>query len=147
MRRFMVLCTSVLAFSMLAFTLSEALAAHVVVTLTKDQVHNMCGGQDYCQKSCGSEKQYTCEYGCGTKSCGGGCLTCPQGASRQIRRGIVLGNTTLQGGQLSRVQHQDLSVTKKTDASSSKLMMETTTAPRDASTGQATGKRMYKPIR
>lgn len=40
----------------------------------------------------------------------------------------------------SRVQHSDISVTKVTDKSSPKLF-RSVTAPRDAATGQATGKR------
>jgi hypothetical protein len=145
------LYTFVLAFGVLAFAASQARAAHVIVSLSKDQVHNMCGGQDYCQKTCGSDKQYTCEYGCGTKGCGGGCLTCPQRVVGHTIRGIVLGTAGLkamsdEGASGKKVNVKDLSTAKKTDVSSP-AVAKTTTAPRDASTGQATGRRVEKPIR
>jgi len=66
-----------------AFTLlgGRAEAAPISVSLTKSQVETVCGkGTNYCQKSCGSNGQFKCEFGCGAKGCAGSCLTCPTGA-------------------------------------------------------------------
>lgn len=61
------------------------------------------------------------------------------------------------GGSNAKTTHKDIAITKKTDKSSPQLNQATTTptptnnnltaAPRDSSTGQATGRRQYKPVR
>jgi hypothetical protein len=67
----------VLALGALAFVASDAAAKQITVGLTKGQVSTVCNGGSYCQKSCGLNKEYTCEFGCGPSGCGGTCLTCP----------------------------------------------------------------------
>jgi hypothetical protein len=73
MRRYLM---TVLALVTLAFVASNAEAW---VRLTKDQVNTVCGNPNYCQKKCGLNKEYTCEFGCGRSGCAGTCLTCPGG--------------------------------------------------------------------
>ncbi len=55
----------VLTLGVLGFMTEHASAARITVQLTKNQVNTVCDGKDYCQKACGSEKQYNCEFGCG----------------------------------------------------------------------------------
>jgi hypothetical protein len=73
------------------FAPSNVRAATVVVTLTKEQVSNVCGeGHPAgCSKPCGS---YTCDYGCGTKGCSGTCTNCPGTASRTITTNAIRSN-------------------------------------------------------
>jgi hypothetical protein len=79
-----------------AFAASAAGAKGIggTVSLTKDQVATVCGeGKNYCTKSCGLSGEYTCEFGCGSKGCGGTCVTCPSPRRVGVRtiHGIVLG--------------------------------------------------------
>ena len=46
------------------------------VPLTKEQVSTVCGGKDYCEKSCGLNGEHTCDFGCGPKGCSGSCTNC-----------------------------------------------------------------------
>ena len=57
----------VLMLGVLGFVTDHADAKQITVQLTKNQVNTVCDGKDYCQKACGSEKQYNCEFGCGKK--------------------------------------------------------------------------------
>ncbi len=96
MRKFLILIAVTLG--AFAFAASAAGAKPIgiggSVSLTKDQVATVCGeGKNYCQKSCGLNGEYTCEFGCGSKGCGGTCVTCPSPrivGTRTIH-GIVLG--------------------------------------------------------
>jgi|RhiMetdeSRZDD1v2_1073273.scaffolds.fasta_scaffold2273242_1 hypothetical protein len=72
----------VLTLGVLAFISGHADAARITVQLTQNQVNTVCNGKNYCQKPCGSNKQYNCEFGCGSSGCGGTCLTCPTGQAR-----------------------------------------------------------------
>jgi hypothetical protein len=82
----------VLMLGALAFLASDARA--VDVSLTKDQVNNVCNGKDYCQKPCGLNGEHTCEFGCGSKGCAGNCRDCGANASRlSVIQPLVLGVT------------------------------------------------------
>jgi hypothetical protein len=75
-----------------AFAPSNVGAATVVVTLTKEQVSNVCNGNTtFCTKPCGS---YSCDYGCGTKGCSGTCTNCPGTASKTITTNAIRSNLT-----------------------------------------------------
>ena len=70
---------------------SAADAKTIIVTLTQQQVANVCGNQQStggghsgCTKSCG---QYVCDYDCTKKGCGGQCINCP-GTDRRIFPGL-----------------------------------------------------------
>jgi hypothetical protein len=51
-------------------------AAPISVPLKKSQVNTVCGGMEWCQKACGLEGRYTCNFGCGSNSCSGQCMNC-----------------------------------------------------------------------
>jgi hypothetical protein len=72
----------ILTVGVLGFMTGHANSKQITVRLTQNQVNTVCDGKDYCQKACGSEKQYNCEFGCGKNGCGGTCLTCPTGQAR-----------------------------------------------------------------
>jgi hypothetical protein len=88
MRKSLMIVLTLVAF---AFVASDAGAGKVTVTLTKDQVNNVCGNTTYCEKPCGPNKEYTCGFGCGSKGCSGECLTCPGAARVGTIRTIVKG--------------------------------------------------------
>ena len=46
------------------------------VPLKKSQVNAVCGGMDWCEKSCGPGGRYTCRFGCGLEGCSGQCTNC-----------------------------------------------------------------------
>ena len=51
-------------------------AVSVPVPLKKFQVNAVCGGIDWCEKSCGPGARYTCRFGCGLEGCSGQCINC-----------------------------------------------------------------------
>jgi opacity protein-like surface antigen len=72
MRKFLVV--GAFALGALAFATSAAGARTGIggnVPLTSGQVHTVCSGKDFCEKSCGLNGEYTCGFGCGSKGCSG----------------------------------------------------------------------------
>jgi hypothetical protein len=66
------------------------LVPHAVVAATKltsQQVETVCGnkikmettGVSGCQKACGPNKEYSCDFACYKGGCWGDCVTCPRG--------------------------------------------------------------------
>jgi len=83
MRKFLALVA--FALGALAFAASAVGAKSGIggtVPLTSGQVHTVCNGKDYCQKSCGLNGEHSCEFGCGSKGCGGTCDDCSSRMSR-----------------------------------------------------------------
>jgi hypothetical protein len=76
---------TVLTLAALAFAAEDVQAKQIVVTLTQSQVNSVCNGKSYCEVKCGSSGQYTCDFGCGSKSCSGVCTTCPTGRTTNVR--------------------------------------------------------------
>ena len=72
----------VLSLGVLGLVTQEADAARIIVKLSSNQVNTVCNGKAYCQKSCGPNQQYSCEFGCGSQGCHGQCLDCPTGEKR-----------------------------------------------------------------
>jgi hypothetical protein len=69
----------------LAFPGTDASAKTIIVTLTSQQVANVCGknmqtggGHLGCTKNCGAGNKQICDFDCNnkTKQCGGQCVTC-----------------------------------------------------------------------
>jgi len=71
----------------LAFPATDAGAKTIIVSLTSQQVANVCGknlqtggGHSGCTKNCGAGNKQICDFDCNnkTKQCGGQCVTCAQ---------------------------------------------------------------------
>jgi hypothetical protein len=63
----------VLSLGVLGLMTHEADAARIQVKQTNNQVNAVCNLKSYCQKACGANQQYTCEFGCGSEDCAGQC--------------------------------------------------------------------------
>jgi hypothetical protein len=86
MRKFVVLIGLVVGLAALAMVANDASAKTILVSLTQQQVANVCGkntqtggGHTGCTKSCGGGTQ-VCDFDCNNKSgkCTGSCVTCAQ---------------------------------------------------------------------
>jgi hypothetical protein len=90
--------TVILAVGVLAFGLSNVRAEPVRVVLTKSQVATVCGDHPTgCTKSCGTNGQYNCSYGCGSKGCSGTCDNCPGASSPRLIRHTIRSGLTPTG--------------------------------------------------
>ena len=142
MRIFLPVCLSLLSLAIFAFASHPASAKQVTVVLSKSQVSSVCGNKSYCEKSCGTNGQYTCTFGCGTKGCSGQCANCPTGHLASSINGVLKAI----GEGLTQTARGSARTTSPTGTGPNEVK-STIKAPRDASTGQATGRRIYSPIR
>ena len=73
-----ILVVVAVALGALAFAASAAGARGIGgdVPLTSGQVHTVCNGKDFCEKSCGVNGEHTCDFDCEFKGCSGSCQNC-----------------------------------------------------------------------
>jgi hypothetical protein len=81
MRKSLLTILTLGAFALVAY---DAKADRILVPVTGSQVDAVCNGKSFCEVSCGLNKEYKCDFGCGPKSCSGMCVTCPTGESSHL---------------------------------------------------------------
>jgi hypothetical protein len=141
MRKFIL---AVLALGSLTFVADDAGAKQISVTLSQAQVSAVCDGKNFCEKTCGSSGQYTCTFGCGSKSCSGQCANCPTGRTLSSSISNVLKNF---GGALSSAARSAREAPTPPPGQTTVRPNNLTSTGRDISGGQATGRRAHEPVR
>jgi len=134
------LILAALALGSFVFVAGDTGAKEITVSLSQSQVSTVCDGRNYCEKTCGSSGQYTCTFGCGTKGCSGACTNCPTGISHSALSGVIknIGEALKSVAAKARTAPANQTTVKSNNL---------TSTSRDVSTGQATGKRTYGPVR